>query len=675
MKKNLHYLVMVVVLLAQLPSMALTSKAADHNIWPERVTQMTCQWDINTGYVTISMIAPTHSMTSLGDGNGEPLPYLTKVVLSRNCNYGEYEEIYTFSNPQPGETLTYVDQTALAGLFQYKAVAYVDDYASYPEWCEVTVGQFPVDVNDAVATCNKGMAPVTLMFTAPGLDTEGNELAALEFIEISRFDHDAGSYVLLGNIDHPYPGQSCTFDDYDVVSGESYTYRITPGTVAGKAYGTIVNVMVGLDAPVAPTNVYAEELTDNRVQITWAISTLGQTNGYVNPDELTYTVMCSKTGSEYDAEVLATGIEWGYYLDETKYDEEAKLIYFVKAVNKQGESVGAASNPIIVGDPLTLPYSESFDAISEYGYVTSNHPGWLYESSETACAWYINDIVELETRNIETQTGEGGMAFAMYGNYNDLQQDDYMTSAQISLGNNDIFVVALDYYAFTGSNSTLTLSVSPDGAPFENIGQIMYEGMPQEGWSREAFIVDAYAGKRVKNIQLRLQAHKGTMAQPVIIDNVVVSELLPVENLRYDYENGLILWDAPAHLSANITGYVVSLNGINMATLSPEVTQYDFSNFKDESMLMFAITVEYEGKYLSQPAILDLTSVEQTKTTPLQVNVVSGVMHIATQEDTPVSVYSVDGTIVLSATGSVSKPLPSGLYIVKAGRDIVKVVI
>jgi hypothetical protein len=263
----------------------------------------------------------------------------------------------------------------------------------------------------------------------------------------------------------------------------------------------------------------------------------------------------------------------------------------------------------------------------------------------------------------------------MYGNYNDLQQDDYMTSAQISLGNNDIFVVALDYYAFTGSNSTLTLSVSPDGAPFENIGHIMYEGMPQEGWSSEAFIVDAYAGKRVKNIQLRLQAHKGTMAQPVIIDNIVVSELLPVENLRYDYENGLILWDAPANFSANITGYVVSLNGINMATLSPEVTQYDFSNFKDESMLMFGVTVEYEGKYLSQPAILDLTSVEQTKITPLQVNVVSGVMHIATQEDTPVSVYSVDGTIVLSATGSVSRPLPSGLYIVKAGRDIVKVVI
>ncbi len=671
--KNLVTLIVVFVVAFN----SVPSRAADHNIWPERVTEMTSVWDSATGYVTVTMTAPTNSMTSLGSGNGEPLPYLTKVVLSRNLNYGEYEDIYVFENPTPGDVLTYVDESAVVGLYQYKAVAYVDDYASYPEWSEITVGQFPVDINDAHATCNKGEAPVTLSFTAPYLDTDGNPLISLKRIEVSRYDLDSQGYKVIGNIENPYPGTMCTFDDADVVSGESYTYRLTPYTQAGHAYGTMIIVMVGLDIPLAPNDVRAEEIYEGNKAISWRMSEWGQTNGYIDVETVTYTIMTSTTGSIYDAEELVSNLKYyeTYYVDETAYIDEDLLTYYVIACNEQGESDATASNPIAVGQPSIMPYVETFDSVNDLGFVTSDHPGWMYSSSETTCAWFVDDAVEMEDRSIETQSGEGGLAFAMYGHYNDLEQDDYMTTGKIALDYADVYTLGVDYYAFMGSNSTLAIEVSADGGEFEEIGKITNDGVPQERWCRYTQIVEQYDyDKKARNIQVRLHAHKGTMSQPIVIDNFVVSKLMPVVNLHYDYDNLLIKWDAPEKLDAQLTGYAVSLNGIFMGELPVETTQYDYSNFSDEEMLLFAVQAIYEDKYYSEGVLLDMSSVDASVVSPSVVRVVSGTLYVDAADNGMITVYSIDGTTVLQAEGSVVKALPAGVYVVKTTDQTVKVV-
>ena len=675
MKTNLLKGIKALVFIVLSGLFVLPMNAADHNIWPERVTDMQTTWDSESECVTVTMTAPTHSMTSMGDGNGDPLPYLTKVVLSRNVNYGEYNEIYVFENPTPGEVLTYVDESAIAGLFQYKAVAYIDDYASYPEWSEILVGQIPADINDAYATCNKGEAPVTLIFTAPAKDASGEELKKLEKVEVCRYNHDTYEYELIGTMTEVYPGVMCTYDDADVVAGESYSYKLIPHTAAGHAYGTIVDVKVGLDAPVSPTNVSAEILPDGGVMILWMAPTKGQTNGYINPEEIVYTISRSATGSEYDADVLASRISDWYYVDETKYTDEAQLVYYVRAINGQGESVGGASNPIVVGNPSTLPYYETFDSMTDYGVVTSDHAGWMYSSSETSCAWYINNVVELEDRNIETRDGSGGMAFAMYGPYNEYERDDYMTSGMIALDGVDVFTIAFDYYAFVGSNSTLTIEVSADGAEYEEVGVVEYEGMPQEGWNRYAGLVKLYEDKRVKNIQVRLHAHKGLMSQPIIIDNFMVSPLMAVRNLHYDTAHTLVKWDAPLDCGLPVTGYCVSLNGFEMAILPSETTQYDYSRFKDEELLMFAVQAVYEGNNYSEGVILDMTSVVGVENDDVRVGAVDGVLYVTAPEDASVVVYLPDGTEVLRSRGSVKAELPSGVYIVKADRIVKKIVL
>ncbi len=649
-------------------------RSVAQDIWPERVTDFTAQWDSSTGYVTVSLTAPTHSMTSLGSGNGDALPYLTKIILSRNVNYGDYIEVHTFDSPAPGETLSFVDMSVGEGLFQYKAVAYVDDCASYPEWCEIEIGQKPVDINDAYATCNKGNAPVTIFFTAPLLDTNGDVLRAIEKVEVNRYSNETFAYEVVGAVENPIPGEAYTYEDNDVVRGESYSYRLVVCTTAGSSYGTLVNVMVGEDSPVAPTNVVAQ-VVGNGVNLTWDAPYKGQTNGYIDVNELRYTVLRSATGSEYEADVLVENLQETTYFDSENPEKEAKYVYYIRAVNAQGESVGAASNEVVVGPPSALPFIETFDSRTSYEVPTTDYPGWTFASSETACAWYINDVLEIEEeRTIATESGKGGMAFTGYGNYNDLEQEDYMTSGKIAFKDVKEPILKFRYYAFTGCNSTLAVEISANGGEFKQVALLEYDGMPQEGW--ESFVMSMSDYKyNTDYIQVRLHAHKGTSACPVIIDNFVISELPPVENLSYDIDNSLLTWKAPESPYLELTGYIVGINGTWGPELPADATQYDFSSFKDEYFLMMGIYAIYEGVYYSSPAEVDLTSVDKVQDASVQINATDGLLQVYAAEDAVVEVYSLDARQVLVARGCVQAQLSPGIYLVKVDTMVRKVVV
>ena len=647
---------------------------AANDIWPERVTDFVTQWDSSTGYVTVQLTAPRNSLSSLGSGNGEELPYLTKIVLSRNLNYGDYTDIYVFENPSPGEQLTHIDTTVGEGLYQYRAVAYVDDCAGYPEWSEIEIGQKPVDINEAYATCNKGEAPVTIFFVAPSIDTNGVPLNVIDRVEVSRYDNETYAYELIGSVENPTPGAVCQYVDNDVVNGESYSYRLVVCTAAGSSYGTLVNVMVGLDVPVSPTNVHAY-VRDNCVNISWEAPHKGQTNGYIDESELRYTVLRSTTGSEYDAVVLADDLEQVYYDDYEERDKEYKYIYYVRATNAQGESVGTPSNEVVVGPPSGLPYIETFDSLTAYEVPTTDYAGWTYASSETACAWYISDVLELEDRTITTESGKGGMAFAGYGNYNDLQQDDYMTTGKISLAGAEEPLLKFRYYTFMGCNSTLTVEISQNGGEFEPVATIDYEGVAQEGWESFTMLLSEYQYPHVEYIQVRLHAHKGTYACPVIVDDFVIIDLPPVANLSCDVEQSLLTWDAPDNRYVKLTGYAVGMNGTWMAELAADCVVYDFSKYADEYFLYIGIYAKYEDKYLSAPAEVDLTSVAKVANETFMVRAADGVLHVTAEDDMRVEVYTLDAHRVVYAQGSVEVELPRGLYIVKADNAVRKVVV
>ena len=185
----------------------------------------------------------------------------------------------------------------------------------------------------------------------------------------------------------------------------------------------------------------------------------------------------------------------------------------------------------------------------------------------------------------------------------------------------------------------------------------------------------SYMTSDVEYIQVRLHAHKGTYACPVIVDNFVISDLPLGENVSYDSVKGLLSWSAPQSEYFEVTGYVIGLNGTKMAELPANVTEYDYSRFADEDFLTFGIVAVYEGQYWSDNVVVDLTSVEGVESTQAQVYAVEGMLHVEATNDVAVEVYTLDAQRVLACQGSVVAELPRGMYIVKVGSAVRKVLV
>ena len=481
---------------------------------------------------------------------------------------------------------------------------------------------------------------------------------------------------MIGTVDHPTPGEACSFSDSDVVSGESYSYRLVACTTAGKSYGTVVNVMVGLDTPMSPTNVQAKASTD-KVYIEWEAPQKGQTNGYIDISELRYTVLRSTTSSEYDAVVIEEGVVQRSYADYYgALDKETKFTYFVRATNAQGESIGAPSNEVVVGPPTALPFIETFDSTTSYDVPTTDHAGWTFDTTETACAWYISNEAILEDCTITPENDKGGLAYASYGSYNDLAQDDYMTSGKIQLKDNSEPILKFRYYAFTGFNSTLAVEISADGGEWKQVGIIDYQELTQMGWQSYVMSLYNYASADIDYIQVRLHAHKGTYACPVIIDSFIISHLPTVENVSYESIDNRLSWTAPnVPEYIELTGYEVSLNGEPVAQLPADTTEYDYSDLADEGSLIFGITAIYEGTYHSESVGIEAVSVENIEAPQAKIFVADGTLHVIASENTPIEVYTLDGRCVAEAKGNLAITLPQGIYIVKTDNLIHKALI
>lgn len=143
--------------------------------------------------------------TPIMDVLGNSISTLTKAVVLRDGN-----EIKTFENPQPGETLNYIDEAVTAGDHTYGAVAYNDAGIGTITETTVYVGLrmpgYPENVQLA-ETPNYG--EVTLTWDAPTTDRSGNQL-----------DPSKVTYRIV-----EYIGGETPYTIADNIQGTSYTFR------------------------------------------------------------------------------------------------------------------------------------------------------------------------------------------------------------------------------------------------------------------------------------------------------------------------------------------------------------------------------------------------------------------------------------------------------------------
>jgi len=501
----------------------LRSADAPAKIYPASVSEFEAVYSKTEHTITVTGLAPTMSHATLGEVHNQPLTEISCIKLYRRVGMGTDDVLVHTWNPQPGDRLEYVDNKLEEyGEYSYKAVTYIGECCDYGQFLDepVLVGQIPNAINDLTLTTNKGQAPVTLTFTVPDTDTAGDPLDEVLKITVERYDAVDIKWVSVTELTEGLvPGHEMSCEDPGVTVGEVYQYRLTTYGTAGSTMGTLKSVFVGIDQPIAPANVKAEVNSDGTVTVTWDVPTGGINNGYIDLDNITYTVQRGNGYSDYDAVPLEAGVTGTTYVDDTAFEDEEAVKYFVKATSLGITGYSGISNVLVVGNPSALPFTEDFEARWD-GNVSADHTTWTIQSSEASGVWAFAEMAySMHEGQILPQNGNG-LAYAYYGPASAAERDDYLTSGNIDISQAQQPVVDFWMYGVPEYDTTLALDVAFDRGEFSEVHKVYYRNIETIGWTLVSCPVTPPQGATTMSI--RFHAHKGASSCSAVIDNIRV---------------------------------------------------------------------------------------------------------------------------------------------------------
>lgn len=357
---------------------------------------------------------------------------------------------------------------------------------------EVVNVAVPGIVSDtSLKPAEKGEKSVDISFTAPSLDANGAPLAKISSINVYRED-------LKGNVKtftNPTPGEKLSFTDTVNKSG-IYTYKITVNNEGGNGETVTEETYVGYDVPIEIADIKAVA-DGNKVKIKWTAPTEGIHGGYIDTQNLQYSITRANTETP-----LATvkGTEFVDDKIDYNYAQQELNLYTIKAINNEVVNEGAKSNLVISGEPYMAPFDESFAYAS-----TSLYP-WYSENtySEKEKYW------DVRTYGFSPQTyamddDAGLLLFRSYSAPKGTHEYFLSPLFDISEMLHPIFVYHVYHTSNAADKDYLTIECAKDGGEFKAFGNPVTLGAENEGW--EEYYVELDELLDSKYIQLGLKGH------------------------------------------------------------------------------------------------------------------------------------------------------------------------
>lgn len=240
----------------------------------------------------------------------------------------------------------------------------------------------PSGVDDfAFAPATDGLLEGSLSFTAPSLTYMGDSIEGNLVIEISNQDS------VLVRIEDVMPSQKVETGSLAMPYGANTLYYRAYDAQGRKGVRRTKSVYVGYDLPLNPTNI---RLSAAGLELTleWDTPQGGLHGNAIDTANLTYRIV------RYPYEVVVEQDFKGNVYKETVPEDMTRYIYMVVSRYQGEDGYAAVSNALIVGDPLPLPYSTTFDTIADfynyYQIIDNNQDGytWVYPNIEG----YMNPV-------------------------------------------------------------------------------------------------------------------------------------------------------------------------------------------------------------------------------------------------------------------------------------------
>lgn len=178
--------------------------------------------------------------------------------------------------------------------------------------------------------------------------------------------------------------------DVTVAAPGEYEFVVTVSNGVGDSPKTKVKLFVGSDFPESPfvNAVYA----DGKITVSWTPVTESVNGGYIDVDNITYTVKRFPGAVEIAADIAATSV-----VDEVEVTDQL-VSYTYSVTAKSGEMVSdrGLSNNVVVGN-IVPPYSESFDSDAGFSTFTVldnnlDNRTWAYNSEKGAACYIYSGV-------------------------------------------------------------------------------------------------------------------------------------------------------------------------------------------------------------------------------------------------------------------------------------------
>lgn len=269
----------------------------------------------------------------------------TEIVPKFSVAWDRYQQTSAVVRPMSSEP-TYIG---------FQACSDADNYYLYLTGIKVdklASVEAPDTVTSLKATAaSEGVLTATVTFNLPEKKIDGTALSSVTKAEVFR-----GSTLVKTFDSGLSAGAACSFTDNVSRSG-SYTYSVVAYNDKGVGLKHSTDVYVGEDVPNAVENIKASSTSDGKVSLSWSAPSTGKNGGFVNKENLTYTLTRTIGLSTNTFQTTETS-----YTDnvETTEDLQKLVWYEIAASSQMGVSEKANTDTLFVGKPYALPYSESF---------------------------------------------------------------------------------------------------------------------------------------------------------------------------------------------------------------------------------------------------------------------------------------------------------------------------
>lgn len=361
----------------------------------------------------------------------------------------------------------------------------------------------PDSVTELKATAGaKGALEATLSFKAPEKTYSGAKLDNITKFLIRR------SGEVIGEAPAAAPGSTVSYTDKTASNGFN-VYSVAAVNDEGTSfYCTPVAIYVGTSAPTLPTNRRTEEQPD-KVVFSWDAPAEGLYGGYVNPDELTYTI-AEQTGSDWypsyeavDSVKGKTSIE--IPMTTNTGDQQVKTLWLA-AKNEYGASAYKPMPSIMLGKPYEIPFAESVAQKMLHGRLWTtdkigNSDFWISDDTYPDCVDNDNGSFYMKS--------EGSDDWA------------YLCTGKIALDGAAEPKLIFYHKAVEGSGAKIKVEVERPNGTTEEAALIDYATLEGGKWTASAVSLADFANDDFISIDFVVQAPKGEV---VYIDRMFIRD-------------------------------------------------------------------------------------------------------------------------------------------------------